>query len=455
MNLNPEIFKAYDIRGVYPEDLDKDTAYNIGKAFVCFLRKNRKKKNLKIAVARDARLSSPLLFKGFSKGVLDQGCDIIDIGLVPTPMLYFAVSNYGYDGGAIITASHNPNPYNGFKLTKEKAIPLAGPSGIFWMRDYILSEKEKEVILVEKGKIIKKDIEKDYMDLNFKMAKVKKGEFKGLSLALDAGNGVGGPIALKLLKSAGVKIFPLYVNPDGSFPNHAPNPLIEENIKDLITLVREKNPSLGVALDGDADRIRFIDEKGNAVSGDLITGLMAKILLKKNKKIKIIYDIRSSNAVREAVNEAGGTAIVSCIGHSLIKEKMREEDILFGGELSGHYYFGKDLFYEVPFYVIFLILREIKEGKIMSGLIDSIKKYYQSGEINFKVNNKERKIKEIKNLYSDGELKEIDGVRIDFKDWWFLVRASNTEPVLRLVIEAKSKELLEEKKEELAKLIMQ
>jgi len=464
----PEIFRLYDIRGVYPQDLDEELAYQIGRCFICFLRKKQKKKKLKIGIARDIRPSSPILFKGFSEGIRDEGCDIVDFGLITTPMLYFAVSYFGYNGGAIITASHNPNPWNGLKLTGEKAVPLSGNTGIFWMRNHLAKHSfSKEKTLSPstvrnvisngaRGKIIKKNIERTYLNLTFKLAKVKKNEFKTLNVAVDAGNGVAGPIALKILEKAGTNVYPLYCQPDGSFPNHVPDPLLKQNLGDIVALIRKKKPTLGFALDGDGDRIVFIDEMGRAIPGDLITALMARIILRDKFGEKILYDIRSSNVVREVISGEGGVPVCYKIGHALIKEKMRREKAVFAGELSGHYYLGKNLFYEVPFFVLLKILKEIKEkGAGFSNLIKPYRKYYHSGEINFEVENKERKIRELKNLYSNGKILEIDGLRVDFKDWWFLVRPSHTEPLLRLVIEAKTKKLMEKKKKELSKLISQ
>lgn len=457
--INKDIFRLYDIRGIYPQELNQDTAYQIGRCFIHFLRKKSKKSKFRIAVGRDIRKSSPILFKGFSDGVRDEGGDIIDLGLITTPMLYFAVSKFKYDGGVIITASHNPNPFNGLKMTRQKAIPLAGDTGIFWIRDQLLKKEfiKEKIKNIKRGKISKRNIEKEYIGATLKLAKIKKGEFKGMSLALDAGNGVGGPIVLKILKKTGVTIYPLYCKPDGSFPNHVPDPMLQRNLKDIIALVENKKVDLGVALDGDADRVIFISEKAKSISGDMITALMAKIILEelpssKRKKSKILYDIRSSNIVGESIKE--GRGIPYCIGHSLIKEKMRKDNIIFGGELSGHYYYGENLFYEIPFVVILKILKRIKKEKqLFSEMIVPFQKYYHSGEINFLTEKKEEKIQKLKKVYQKGKIIEIDGLRVDFDDFWFLLRPSNTEPVLRLVVEAKDKEVFKKRKQELIKAV--
>lgn len=443
------IFKQYDIRGIYPKEIDEETAYLVGRAFVNFLRKKSRGKKFKIVLARDVRTSSPILFRGFSRAIINEGCDVVDVGVVTTPMFYFAVSKFNCRGGAMITASHNPKLYNGIKLVREKAIPIGAKSGLFWIRDRIIKSKVKSQKLKVRGKIIKKNIDEDYINFCLKLAGVRKNEFKGLSLAVDAGNGIAGPVTRKILKITGCKFYPLYFEPDGSFPNHPPDPLVKQNLIDLIELVQEKKLNLGVAFDGDGDRIIFVDEKGNPVSGDLITALMAKILLNR-KRGKILYDVRSSNVVPETIKASGGKPVVSKIGHVLIKEKMRKENVLFGGELSGHYYLGEGIFYEVPFYVLLKLLKEMREKELkLSSLVEPLKKYYFSGEINFKVRDKIAKIQEIKKKYQNGKVTELDGLRVDFPDWWFLIRPSNTEPLLRLVVEAKTKRILKNMVKEL------
>lgn len=459
MNINTYIFKAYDIRGKYPEEINENIAYQVGRYFIRLLKKQSKQKKFKIVIGRDVRFSSLNLFKGFVAGLQQEGARAVDLGLIPTPMLYFAVSHYNYDGGVMITASHNPNPYNGIKLVRAKAIPIGGDTGIFWMRDMIIRKPFLEPKVFKIKKILRKNISRDYVDFIFRLAKAKPGEFKGISVALDAGNGTGGEITLKILKKVGVKVYSLCIKPDGSFPNHIPDPLQEKNLKDLKELVKNKKPNFGIALDGDADRIIFVDEKGKAVSGDFISALMAKIILSQMRekflRPKILYDIRSSNIVPETIRNYGGKPIPSPIGHALIKEKMRKLNIIFGGELSGHYYLGRELFYEVPGFVLLSVLREMRQASIsLSALLQELNKYYHTGEINFKVEDKQGIIRKLKKIYSGkGRITEIDGFRVDFKDWWFLVRPSNTEPLLRLVIEAKTKKLLEEKRKGLYNLI--
>ena len=461
MKNNFGIFHLYDIRGKYPDEFTEKDAHAIGHGFVNYLKTVRPKKQYTVAVGYDSRSSSPVLFGEFTKALCEEGCNVIDIGLITSPMLYFAVSHYTYDAGAMVTASHNPNPYNGLKLTREKAIPFDGDNGIFWIRDYILQHGNSHPEpLLFKGSITEKNIEDDYVAFNMQLAEVEADEFKGMRLALDAGNGTGGPVAMKILEQVGVSVEPLCIEPDGTFPNHVPDPLILENLHDLIALMKQYTFHLGVALDGDADRIIFVDEKGAPVSGDIITALMSKILLGEGKDVankRFLYDIRSSNVVRETIETAGGIPVEYRIGHALIKKKMREESILFGGELSGHYYWGNNIFFETPFVVLLKILKELQNTRVpFSELLTSFRKYYHSGEINFQVEDKEAKIKQLQELYErEGKVSLLDGLRVDFPNWWFLVRPSNTESVLRLVIEADSFDALEERKRELTKLITQ
>lgn len=453
---SPEIFHSYDIRGTYPDALNGQDAYLIGRAYIHFLDKHTNKEHYTIAVGRDSRISSPELFEGFARGVREEGADIIDLGLITTPMLYYGVASLGCDGGAMITASHNPNPYNGLKLTREHAIPIGGDSGLYWMRDFI---EKTDIAQLPKakaeGSVSEQSIRDAYVDFNLQTAKIERDEFRGMRVAVDAGNGVGGPMIQDLLEAVGVTMKGLYMEPDGQFPNHIPDPLIAENIKDLQEFIKEQQDiQIGIALDGDADRVVLLDENANPVSGDILTAFIAQIILRDNPMEKILYDVRSSNIVPESITQNGGTPIVSRIGHAHIKPAMREENILFGGEFSGHYFWGQNLFFETPFVVVLLVLKELKgTGKKLSELIVPFQKYAYSGEINFAIEQKEKKIQELKQKYVEGTLLEIDGARIDFEDWWFLARPSNTESLLRLVIEAKTPELLEQKRKEITEII--
>jgi phosphomannomutase len=445
MKINPSIFKAYDIRGIYPTELNKETAYLIGRAFVKFLRK----KSPKVVVGRDNRLSSPSLFRALTKGIIDQGAKVIDIRLSTTPMLYFTVAHFKFGGGIEISASHNPPQYNGFKLVREKAIPISEKSGIKEIEKMVLELPFKSK---RKGKILSKKVLKEYIRFNLKVFDLK--EIKPLKIVIDTANAVSGIVIPEILKKTKPKIYHLYSKLDGSFPNHNPDPLIKENLKVICQTVKAKKADFGVAFDGDGDRIIFIDEKGEVIPGDLITALIAKLILVKNPKEKILYDIRSSNIIKETIEERGGIPIRGRIGHSFIKEKMRKENIIFAGELSGHYYLRSHYFCEAPFFVLFKIIEEIsKSGKTISEIILPFRKYSHSGEINFKIKNKEKILRKLEKKFETGKISKLDGLRFDFNDWWFLVRPSHTEPLLRLVVEAKNKRLMKQKTHLLSNLL--
>lgn len=445
MKINYSIFKTYDIRGIYPSELNEETAYLIGQAFVRFLKKD----NPKVVVGRDNRFSSPSIFQSLTKGILQQGGDVVDIGLATTPMLYFAVAYFNFDAGINITASHNPSKYNGFKMVREKAIPVSEQSGLNEIKKLILEGKFNSS---KKGKIVRKKILKEYLDFNLKDFNFKT--IKPLKIIIDTANAVPGIIISNLFKKTGIKVFHLFSKLDSSFPNHEPNPIVKKNLKVICQAVKTKKANLGVAFDGDGDRVVFIDEKGKMVSGDLITALMAQLILEEKPKEKIFYDIRSSNIVREVIKKSGGVPIMGRIGHSLIKERMRKEDIIFGGELSGHYYLKNHYFSDAPIFVLFKILEKIsKTDKAFSEIIKPYQKYFSSEEINFKIKNKKKILELLENRFKRGKILKIDGLRVDFSDWWFLARPSGTEDLLRLNIEAKTKKIMEKKKKELSLFI--
>ncbi|MFH1582266.1 MAG: phosphomannomutase/phosphoglucomutase [bacterium] len=438
MQTNPVIFKAYDIRGVFPQDFNEESAYLIGRAFVDFLKKN----NPKIVVGKDNRSSSPRIFKSLVKGIVEGGGTVFDVEMVTTPLFYFSVVSLKADGGINITASHNPPQYNGFKITREKAIPVSEDTGLQEIKKIALSGEFKKK---GKGKIVKKNTIEAYVKFNCKPFKLKKQ--KSLKIIIDTANAVSGILIPRFFEKTKHKITHLYAKLDGSFPNHNPDPLIKENLKMIRRKVKEKKANLGIAFDGDGDRMFFIDEKGEVVSGDLITALMTDLILKKNPGQKVIYDIRSSNVIKEIAKENKGKALGGRIGHSLIKESMRKNNVIFAGELSGHYYFKDHYFCEAPFAVLFNVLDELSKRNIaLSELIKPYKRYYHSGEINFEVKNKKRVLKALEEKFKNkGKILKIDGLRMDFNDWWFLVRPSNTEPVIRLVLEAKNKKTLDQK----------
>lgn len=445
MKINPEIFRAYDIRGIYPEVLNEEAAYLIGQAFVKFLRKSKPS----IVVGRDGRLSTPKLFKSLTKGIIDQGGKVIDIGLAITPMLYFATAHFNFDGGINITASHNAPEYNGFKLVRKKAIPISGKSGIEDIKQIVFQNNFKRK---EGGSIVKKDILKEYINFNLKKHDIKT--IKPLRIVIDTANAVSGVIVPEFFKKINCKVYNLFLKIDGNFPNHLPSPHEEKNLKAIKKEILKKKADLGIAFDGDGDRIIFIDENGKMIRGDLITALMITLLLRDNPGEKILCDIRSSNIVKDTVKEAGGKIILGRIGHSFIKERMRKENILFQGELNGHYYLRSHYFSEAPFFVIIKLLKEVsKTGKSISELVKPFDRYYYSGEINFKVKEKNKAIKALEDKFRTGKISRIDGLRVDFKDWWFNIRPSNTEPLLRLVVEGEMKKTMERRKNQIIKTL--
>ena len=451
MKINTSIFRAYDIRGVYPKDINNEVAYKIGRSFVGFL--SEKDNKLEIVVGRDNRLSSPEISKALIRGITSQGANVTDIGLATTPMLYFAAAHYGFDAGIEVSASHNPKEYNGFKLVEKGSSPIGEQTGLKEIKKIVLS-LDGGSIKKNKGKTAKKEILKDYAE--FVLKDLDANKIKPLKIIIDTANAVSGILIKEIFEKTPLKICHIFSDLDGNFPNHPADPLKKENLIDLQKEIKKQKADLGVAFDGDGDRIVFVAENGEIISGDLILALISDIILKDKKGEKILYDLRSSNIVKETVEKSGGVALMSRVGHSFIKERMRKEDILLTGELSGHYYFKGNYFFESPFFILFKIIEEIsKTQKPLSELIKKYKKYFHSGEINFKVEDKDKKIKELENHFKEGNISRLDGIRIDFQDWWFNVRPSNTEPLLRLVVEAKSEKLMNEKKKEIESIILE
>ncbi|MEA3292910.1 MAG: phosphomannomutase/phosphoglucomutase [Patescibacteria group bacterium] len=453
MFFKPKIFKSYDIRGIYPKEINEKTAEKVGMSFVEFLNQTNKNKNpkkLNIVVGRDNRISSKSLFKSLSKGIMDCGANVIDIGLSTSPMLYWAVAHYKFDGGVEITASHNSPQYNGFKLVRKNAVPISGSSGLELIKNIIKKNELKPYKL--KGKIIHKKVFKEYLKFIFSRIDVKN--IQSFKVVADTANAVSGIVAHGVLKKMNCKYYHLFSTLDNKFPNHFPNPLLKKNLRSICQKIKDKKADLGIAFDGDGDRIVFIDENGRIVSGDIITAIMAQFILRENSQQKILYDLCSSRIVKETILQNKGIPRISRKGHSFIKEKMRREDILFGGEFSGHYYYKKHYFSESPFFVLFKILEEMsKTKKKFSDLTQPLNKYFHSGEINFKIKNKKEILKKLEKKYSKGKISHLDGLKIDFKDWWFNARFSQTEPLLRLIVEAKTKKTMNLKKKELKSLI--
>ncbi len=449
MNINRDIFKAYDVRGLYPGEIDEAVARQIGRAFVAYLQKPR------VGISRDMRVSSPSLAVAFIEGAREQGADIVDYGLAATDMMYFAVVRDGLDGGAQITASHNPGPYNGIKMVRAGALPLSGDAGIGDIRDMI--EQDRIPPAPSKGGTVRvSTVLDDYVGKV--MSFVHPAAIQPFKVVLDAGSGMAGLVAPLLFDRLPCKVTKLCFDIDGTFPNHEANPLLEENRRDITERVVRDGADIGIAWDGDADRCFFIDGSGEFISGDFVTALLAEAFLLKHPGATIIYDLRASHAVKDTVERYGGRALMNRVGHAFIKRRMREEDAIFGGEVTGHYYF-RDFFYADNGFIPALLILELmsKKNQSLRELLTPYReRYFISGEINTKLPNMDavpRKLSAITDRYKDGTIAILDGVSVDYPDWHFNVRPSNTEPLLRLNLEGKTPELMAAKRDEVLALI--
>jgi len=444
------IFKAYDIRGTFPDQLDEKTAYNVGRALVAYLKPDT------VAVGRDMRLSSPALWEGLTCGIAEGGANVIDIDLVSTDCLYFTVGKYGYDAGVMITASHNPPEYNGFKMCKKDAVPLSGELGINQIKELVL--KSDFPSPQKSGKVKKRNVQDAYVQhlLSF----VNKEKIKPFKMVIDAGNGMAGKIIPKLFSHLPCKVIPMFFELDGSFPHHLASPIEPENIAPLRERVLEEKADLGAAFDGDADRMFLVDEGANPLGGDMVTALVAKNLLRKEKGATILYNLICSKAVPQVIESEGGKAVRTRVGHALIKPLMKKHNAIFGGEHSGHFYFRNNWFADSGLIALLVCLELIsEENQPLSALVKSIDPYFRSGEINSWAENIGEKLNQIEKHFfpkirrTGSKIDRLDGLTIDFGDWWFNLRPSNTEPLLRLNIEATSKQILKQKKAELLRLI--
>jgi phosphomannomutase len=444
MPTNPEIFKAYDIRGIYPEEIDRETAYNLGRAVVTYTKAKR------VVVGKDVRISSDTMEDELIRGLTDQGADVIKLGLATSPLVYRASGELDVDVGINITASHNPAEYNGFKLCRRNAVPIGEGTGMEEIKALTLNASFKDP--EKKGNVTTSESLRKRLHEYIVSFFIPDGKKK---VVIDYANAMG-IIDRPVFEALKEHIEPIYMYDeyDGNFPNHEANPLKLQTLSELQKRVVKEKADLGMSYDGDADRIGFVDELGEIVPMDFVTGLIAKEVLKKYPGGLILMDLRSSNAVREFIKDAGGKVDLCRVGHSLIKKQMREEGAVFAGELSGHYYFEENYHAELSTLAAIMMINMMNEsGKPMSELVKEMKKYHHSGEINSTVKSKEKVFLSLKEKYNDGRLNELDGVRIDYKDWWFNVRASNTEPKIRLNLEAKTKEMMEEKRDEVLKLI--
>ncbi|HUB75561.1 MAG TPA: phosphomannomutase/phosphoglucomutase [Solirubrobacteraceae bacterium] len=453
MLLDPEIFKAYDIRGVYGEQLDGDGAEQIGRSFARVLAAQAGKRppDLGVGLARDMRLSAPELHERYRDGLMAEGCHVLDLGMAATEVCYWLVGSRGLDGGLICTASHNPARYTGAKLVGQGALALSGESGIEEVRRTIDAGLGRAP-----GGGTREEV--DWRDgyARAALAFVDQSAIGGLRVVLDGGNGMAGPTAGPLLERLDLDLVETYWTPDGSFPDHEPNPLLPENRELIIRRVREERADLGIAFDGDADRCFFIDEQGEFIDGDFLTALLAESLLRTHPGATILYDVRASRAVADTVAAAGGEAQRNRVGHAFFKRRMREEGSLFGGEVSGHYYF-RDFYCADSGTLPALLMLELcaRAGRPLSELLRPYReRYFISGEINSEVSDPAAKLREIAERYADGEQDTLDGISVDYPDWHFNVRPSNTEPLLRLCLESLvSRADMERRRDELLELI--
>jgi phosphomannomutase len=446
--VDPGIFKAYDIRAIYPSQINGEVARRVGRAFIDYLGGAPKR----IAVGRDVRLSSPEIAGGFIDGARSEGAEITDIGVVGTDMMYFYVASQDLDGGAIITASHNPKEYNGIKMVRRGALALSGDAGIKEIKEAIMAGRFADKGTRE-GKVLPRTISDEYADhcLSFiDVAKVPR-----IKAVLDPGNGMGAIGASAIFKRLPLDLVKMYFDLDGTFPNHPPDPLEEANRREIMQRVVAEKAQLGIAWDGDADRCFFIDDTGQFVPGDFVTALLGESFVRRFPGAKIVYDVRASRAVRDRVQAAGGVALMNRVGHAFIKKRMRDENAVFGGEVSGHFYFRDNWYADNGMIPALLVLELLGlEGRTMSELLAPLRsKYFITGEINSKVADVAGTLHRLEERHRDAQITKMDGVSIDYPDWHFNVRPSNTEPLLRLNLEAFSREDMVRRRDEVLALI--
>jgi len=443
--IDTSIFKSYDVRGIVPSQLNDDVAYAIGRAFVEVLARTN------ICIGRDMRPSGEGFMDALSRGATDAGADVTQIGLISTDAIYFAVGRYGFDGGIMITASHNPAQYNGFKFCREEAIAISIETGLAAIRDKALAGDFAPSARI--GTIHQRDILDAFAEhcLSFidDVAQIKP--FK---IAIDAGNGMAGATVPRVFRHLPCELVPLYFELDGTFPNHPASPLEPENMVDLQRAVREHDCDLGVAFDGDADRMFLVDERGALIGGDIVTALVGVDTLRLNPGARILYNLICSRSVPEAILAAGGVPVRSKVGHSFIKKTMRDEDILFGGEHSGHFYFKRNWFADSGMIALMQCLNVFsRAGGSVSQTIAPIDRRARSGEVNSTVSDMPAKLRELRAHYRDAAIDELDGLTIQYPDWWMNVRASNTEPLLRLNVEGDTRDVMERRRDEALAII--
>jgi len=449
MKVNPGIFKAYDIRGIYPSDLHEEAAYAIGRAFVTFLNVD------KVLVGRDMRMSGPQIFDAVTRGIIDQGADVVNIGMVSTDQYYFACSELELPG-MMVTASHNPKQYNGFKMVRRMPYLLSGDQGIQDLRRIV--ETDAYAPAARRGAISAIDLSEQFVAAVLKLIDVSALDRAGaapLRVVADTGNGMVGPILKRVYAKLPVDLIGMYLDPDGSLPNHGLDPLQPENRAELQRRVVEEGAAVGFAFDGDGDRFFAIDDRGEFIAGDYLTALLGRYLLAKRPGSRIVYDVRASWAVPDLIRESGGSPLIERVGHAFIKRRMAEERALFGGEVTGHYYF-QDFNYADSGIIPSLLILEMlaTSGQKMSELLAPLEaKYCISGEINSTVADAPAKMRELAERYGDGRIEQLDGISVTYPTWHFNVRASNTEPLLRLNLESLSRDEMEQRRDEILGII--
>ncbi len=450
---NPGIFKAYDIRGIHGSELDVALAEQIGRAFAQVIAdlEGKPTAELRLGLGRDMRLTAPRMAAAYRRGMVAEGADVLDAGQVGTEMLYYLVGSRELDGGLMCTASHNPKQYTGAKLVRKGAIALSGEAGIGDVRRRI------EAGLGDApggGEVQELDVFTEFGEAAMRF--IAPEAVRPLKVVLDGGNGMAGPMVGPLLRRLNLDLIETYWEPDGNFPDHEPNPMLPENRAYIMRAVRERGADLGIAWDGDADRCFFIDDQGSFVDGDFLTALLADSMLAKDPDSTILYDVRASRAVPDTVRRAGGRPLINRVGHAFFKTRMREEDGVFGGEVSGHYYF-RDFYCADSGTIPALLILELlgRSGKSLAELLEPYRsRYFISGEINSEVEDPEGKLAELRERYSDARQCELDGISIDYEEWHFNVRSSNTEPLLRLCLESlRSREDMERRRDEVLTLI--
>jgi phosphomannomutase len=455
MQVNPGVFKAYDIRGIYPADINEEFAYKLGFAFADLRQKEENKENLTILVSRDMRNSSPSLHASLIKGLTESGVDVIDIGLASTPTMYFASAFYKCDGGIQVSASHNPKDDNGFKIVRANGVPVSEDTGIYELRDMVINnpivKSDKLGSVTIKDQVLEALYISQLKELSIDISKIKP--FK---IVIDAGNSMGAIDTAKMFEKLPCKIIKLNFELDGNFPAHQPDPLVDENLQPTIDAVLANHADLGIIPDGDGDRYFFVDNEGKIIRQEILRGIMAQIALAEHPGATVGYDIRPGKITLDMILEAGGKPLVTRVGHSLIKEAMIKNNAIFGGESSGHYFYKFSYgTFEAPFAFVLKFLQHISTlNMTVADIVRPLKKYFHSGEINSLVTNKLEKIEELKNKYSDARnISTLDGITIEYDNFWFNVRPSNTENKLRLNLEAIDKSTMEQKRDEVLSLI--